>query len=370
MMVIDLDSHSRPRREDYVIDPVYEHLRPRSYTDSKGNIRRVFDNKIISVLTAGEQQIAAKDGKAKWRAAEYDGAVRYEQVKEAGIDFQFVSAGTVGMFSYIEPKAGAAFIRASNNFIHKTFMKPYPKLFTGAPQLPLQDIPEAMRELERCVKELGMLTFLMPTNWNGIDMSDPHWWNFYDKVRELGIRGIIVHIGSFAGPWVGQERLSVLGPDGTAGRRIVSQPFEYCTNMINLMFGGLMDSFPEFNFAFLEAGAEFAISFKHRVQENVEQISYLQDMLTGPIDKYFDRFYFVVDDLLLEEGGKRLVGAVDELGADHLFFGSDYPHDDGHLDTAARINTLNGVSIQAKQKILGGNAVAFMGGKLSRFGFS
>jgi aminocarboxymuconate-semialdehyde decarboxylase len=363
-MIIDLDSHSRPRREDYVIDSEYEHLRPRAYTDSKGNIRRVFNNKIVSVSTAGERKIADSEGKAAWRVAEYDGTVRYQQVKEAGIDYQFVSAGTVGMFNYIDAKPGAAFIRASNNFIYNTFMKPYPKTFTGAPQLPLQDIPEAMKELERCVKELGMLTFLMPTNWNGIDLADPHWWNFYDKVRDLGIRGIIVHIGSFAGPWVGQERLSVLGPDGTAGRRIVSQPFEYCTNMINLMFGGLMDSFPEFNFAFLEAGAEFAVNFKHRVKENVEQIAYLQDNLTSPIDKYFDRFYFVVDDLLLEDEGKRLTAAVDELGADHLFYGSDYPHDDGHLDTASKINRLASISTEAKEKILGGNAGAFMGGKL------
>jgi predicted TIM-barrel fold metal-dependent hydrolase len=99
----------------------------------------------------------------------------------------------------------------------------------------------------------------------------------------------------------------------------------------------------------------------------VEQISYLQDMLTGPIDKYFDRFYFVVDDLLLEGGGKRLVSAVEEFGADHLFFGSDYPHDDGHLDTAAKINVLSGISREIKQKILGGNVVAFMGENLSRF---
>jgi len=364
MMVIDLDSHSRPRREDYVIEPEYEHLRPRSYVDSKGNVRRLFNNKIVSVLTAGERQISDKEGKSKWRAAEYDAAVRYDQVKEAGIDFQFVSAGTVGMFNYIEAKAGAAFIRASNNFIYNTFMKSYAKTFTGLPQLPLQDIPEAMKELERCVKELGMLTFLMPTNWNGIDMADPHWWNLYDKVRELGIKGIIIHIGSFAGPWIGRERLTVLGPDGTAGRRIVSQPFEYCTNMTNLMFGGLMDSFPEFKFAFLEAGAEFAVNFKHRVQENVEQIGYLQDMLTGPIEKYFDRFHFVVDDLLLQEGGKRLSCAIDELGADHLFFGSDYPHEDGHLDTGAKINALSNISSEAKQKILGGNAISFMGGNL------
>ena len=98
-MIIDLDSHSRPRREDYVIDSEYEHLRPRAYTDSKGNIRRVFNNKIVSVSTAGERKIADSEGKAAWRAAEYDGTVRYQQVKEAGIDYQFVSAGAAAVCS-------------------------------------------------------------------------------------------------------------------------------------------------------------------------------------------------------------------------------------------------------------------------------
>ena len=149
-------------------------------------------------------------------------------------------------------------------------------------------------------------------NWNGIDLADPHWWNFYDKVGDLGIRGIIVEYRQFR--WsMGRSRGRALGtrPDGTAGRRIVSQPFEYCTNMINLMFGGLMDSFPEFNFAFLEAGVSLPSTLRRRIKENVEQIAYLQDNLTSPIDKYFDRFYFVVDDLLLEDEGKRLTAAVD-----------------------------------------------------------
>jgi hypothetical protein len=84
-----------------------------------------------------------------------------------------------------------------------------------------------------------------------------------------------------------------------------------------------MDSFAELNSSFWKQG-QFAVNFKHRVKENVEQIGYLQDMLSGPVDKYFDRIYFVVDDLLLEEGGKRLGLAIEELGADHLFFGSDF----------------------------------------------
>jgi len=72
----------------------------------------------------------------------------------------------------------------------------------------------------------------------------------------------------------------------------------------------------------------------------------------------------VVDDVLLEDGGKRLVGAVEELEADRLFFGSDYPHDDGHLDTVTKIKQVKGISDEVKEKIVGGNAVAFMGGSL------
>ena len=252
MKVIDLDSHSRPRKGDYPVGPEYTHLAPREYKDAKGNIRHIFDNRVLSTRTAGEIETAAKKGHAGWGAANFDGSIRYQQVTEAGIDFQFVSTGTVASFNYVDGKIGAAFCSASNDFIYRTFVKPYPKTFTGLPQLPIQDILEALKELKRCVQELGMRTFLMPTNWDGIDMADAHWWNFWDGVRELQISGIIVHFGTLHGPWVGRERLGVLGPEGTTGRRIVSGTFEYCTNIMNLIFGGMMDSFPELRFAFLE----------------------------------------------------------------------------------------------------------------------
>jgi len=184
MKVIDIDSHSRPSTQDYTIEPEYWHLRPRVYSDARGSRREIFNNRIVGVRTRGEMEIADRGGRSEWGTANYDGAVRYKQVTGAGIDLQFVSSGTVGQFNYIDAKVGAAFCKAYNNFIYNTFMRPYPRRFTGLPQLPLQDISEAVRELERCVRDLGMRTFLMPTNWNGIDMSDPHWWNFYDRVRE------------------------------------------------------------------------------------------------------------------------------------------------------------------------------------------
>ena len=74
--------------------------------------------------------------------------------------------------------------------------------------------------------------------------------------------------------------------------------------------------------------------------------------------------YFVVDDSLLVDGGRRLRYAIEELGEEQLFFGSDYPHMDGNLDSCAFVKGLDGISAETKEKILGGNAMTLLGGKL------
>lgn len=357
MKVIDIDSHSNPRQQDYVIEPEYAHLRPQVYTDVKGNLREIFNNKIIRRHYRGEMGEKETES-SNSRLGYYDASFRYKELTESGVGFQFISAGSPTMFNYVEARVGAAYCRAYNNFLYNTFTKPYPRTFGGLPQLPLQDIPEAIRELERCVKDLGMITFLMPTNWNAIDMADPYWWNFYDRVRELGITGIVLHVHSLSAEskWVGKERLESLGADGTRGRRILSHPFEYSTNIVNLIFGGLMDAFPEFRFAFLEAGAEFALLLKHRIEDNLGIVGYLQNQMAHPLDWYFERFYFVVDERLLRNQGELFKCAINELGPDQLFFGSDYPHHGrGDLDIIDQLRKLDGVSDEVKEKVLGGN---------------
>ena len=367
MKVIDIDSHADPRPEDYVVEPEYALLKPQVYVDARGSQRVIFDNKIMLKLSGGEMAIGGEHGKLSWRAANYDADLRYEQVVAAGIDYQFVFPGRgLAKFSYIDAKAGAAFCRAYNDWVCDRFAKPYPKTFTGLAQLPLQDIPLATKELERCVKDLRMNAFVMPTNWNGIDIADPYWWNFWDSVRELGITGIIVHIDSLPAysSWVGKERLAVLGAEGATAKRILSQPFEYSTNIINLIFGGMMDSFPELRFAFLEAGAEFAIVLKHRIEENLEQIGYLREMLAHPLEWYFDRLYFLIDDRMLEDNGRLLHYALEELGEDNLFLGSDYPHLDGQLHTFTKIKDRGDLTPSAKEKILSKNMETLVGKEL------
>jgi aminocarboxymuconate-semialdehyde decarboxylase len=363
--VIDIDSHSNPSNKVLAIDREYMYIGPNYYFDGTGTRLTLLNNKVIQIFQNDEKRISYKsnvDGKA----AHYDASVRYQEVTDAGIDFQLISVGSTDLFAYIDAEAGAALCRAHNDFLYNTFIKVYPKTFGGLPLLPLQDIKLALGELERCVNDLGMKVLLMPTNWKGIDMANTYWWNFYERALDLGIETIIVHVSAVFPDcqWVGKERFLALGPDGTRGRRIVSTPFENCSNVVNLIFGGMLSAFPDFKIAFLEGGTEFIVGLKHRMEETVEDLAYMRNKLSQPLERYFDRMYFTVDSTMLKNDGRCLKYVLDELGPDHLLFGSDYPHEAESLDTCNLIKNLPGISDHVKEKILGRNAITLLGGAL------
>ena len=49
---------------------------------------------------------------------------------------------------------------------------------------------------------------------------------------------------------------------------------------------------------------------------------------------------------------------VNRFGADHVLMSTDYPHDLGHEDPLAFINSMPGLSAGEKAQINGGNAQA------------
>jgi hypothetical protein len=74
-------------------------------------------------------------------------------------------------------------------------------------------------------------------------------------------------------------------------------------------------------------------------------------MLGHPLQWYFERFYFLVDDRMLEDGAGLLRHVVDQLGVDQLFLGVTIliQRTSGH---STRIRGLNWLTEEDK-KILG-----------------
>ncbi len=51
---------------------------------------------------------------------------------------------------------------------------------------------------------------------------------------------------------------------------------------------------------------------------------------------------------------------VDLVGADHILFGSDYPHPEGMADPISYVDELEGISDEDVRKIMGGNLAELM----------
>jgi predicted TIM-barrel fold metal-dependent hydrolase len=54
-------------------------------------------------------------------------------------------------------------------------------------------------------------------------------------------------------------------------------------------------------------------------------------------------------------------GLVELLGADHVLFGSDYPHPEGMVDPITFVDDLQGLPEDAIKKVMGGNLNRLMG---------
>lgn len=113
--------------------------------------------------------------------------------------------------SRMEPHIGDAetaqdWSRACNNLIHRV-TQIFPENFVGVcmlPQRPGAPLDDSIRELERCVNELGFIGCnLNPDpsggHWTSPPLTDEYWYPFYEKLVELDVPAM-VHVSGSCNP--------------------------------------------------------------------------------------------------------------------------------------------------------------------------
>ena len=63
-----------------------------------------------------------------------------------------------------ETDFAVALCRAYNDFVYENFLTANPRLKAVA-LIPMQNVPEAVRELTRAITKLGMVGAMLPANW-------------------------------------------------------------------------------------------------------------------------------------------------------------------------------------------------------------
>jgi aminocarboxymuconate-semialdehyde decarboxylase len=183
-----------------------------------------------------------------------DTGLRLERMAENGIDLQMLSPNPLTMFHHIPADIATKFCQISNDAMAE-LVGQYPDKLLGAACLPMQDIDAANRELERCVKELGLVAAYTGTDFPH-DLDDSRMDAFYQQLVELDVP-LFLHpasSGGDAGPLderMNRFNLSIL----------LGYPYEEMVACAMLLFGGVFDRHPHVDICISHGGGALPYLF-------------------------------------------------------------------------------------------------------------
>lgn len=227
----------------------------------------------------------------------------------------------------------------------------WPTRFVGLGTIPMQEPELAIQELERC-KRIGLVGIQIGTHINGTNLGEPRLFSIFQACEELGM-AVFVH------PWdmMGADRF-----DKYWMPWLVGMPVETTTAITSMIFSGLLERLPRLRVAFAHGGGSFPATIgriEHGFIMRPDLCAVDNDV--NPRD-YLGRFW--IDALVHDPAMLRVV--VDQMGANRVAMGTDYPFPLGELIPGELINSMS-YDTATKGLLLGGAALEWLAMKEESF---
>jgi predicted TIM-barrel fold metal-dependent hydrolase len=227
-------------------------------------------------------------------------------------------------------------------------VRKYPDRFVAAvASIPMNDMDEALREVDRAINDLKFRGVLIYTPINDKPLDLPEFIPLYEKMAEYNLP-ILIH------PMRNQDYPDYRTEDKSKYRihMTFGWPYETTVAMTRLVFSGIFDKYPHLKFLTHHCGAMVPY-FEERIKNFFDvgemRRGEIPRLRNSPID-YFKMFY---NDTALYGSAPALMCAHAFFGADHLLFGVDMPLGDmefGNRNYRQTINAIEAMNISDEDR--------------------
>lgn len=290
-------------------------------------------------LAAQSRQWAEKN-----RRKNFDFNERLRDMDAMGVDVQVLTGSILYCCTYFaDAETGLKCDRLINERIAETVAR-HPERFVGLGSVPLQAPQLAVKELERCMKELGLRGVQISSQVNGVELGDARLRPFWAAAEGLGAM-IFLHPAGVLDPRYSKYQLW----------NSIGQSLEEAMAMASLWYEGTLDAFPHLKLCVAHGGG-FLPFYAGRVDRNyIEKAFTRVNMTKSPSDYMKQHFWY--DTCLYNDDMMEFL--VQKVGASRLVLGSDYPV--GETDPVGFVQRVRNLSSADKEAILGGNAARLLG---------
>ena len=258
-----------------------------------------------------------------------------------------------------DPELTHAAIHSLNEWLYEEWGFNYENRIFTVPIVTLPIVEKAIEELE-WVLERGAKTVLIrpaPVPAYGGSRSfgfpefDPFWQAVVDADILVSMHSSDSGYARYQSDWTGPEEMLPFRLDTFRAMSVGKRPIE--DTMAAFVCHGVLARFPDLRVASIEAGGSWVRSFLEHLADTYKKMPQAFD--GDPIEQFKRQIWispFHEDDLA------ELIGLI---GADHVLFGSDFPHPEGLAEPTSYVDHLPPELAESDlEQIMGGNLARIM----------
>ncbi len=263
---------------------------------------------------------------------------RLKDMDAQGVDVQVVSIHTPLFGYHLDPAQGRALARDVNDEI-AALARQWPTRFAGLATLPVQDVKAAIDELERAVTVLGLKGAELDTVVNGENWDEPKFLPLFKAAEAMGA---VLFFHPQPQHNFMMQRTTRYGLFNSLGVIV-----EDAIVVAILIFGGVLDACPDLKVCVAHGGGPACFAMG-RLDRGWQGRAEARGQIQQPPSTYQRRLYY--DSVVGSEKALRFL--LDEVGADRVVLGSDWPFVPWHPSPVAWVQGLRTLTQDEKEKIL------------------